>query len=64
MFRIILILFSLFILNVSNSHAEEEWSVKAYDGYSYAAVSGEIQYGDKLIFILPIVILVPLILPL
>ena len=52
MFRIILILFSLFIFNVSNSHAEEEWSVKAYDGYSYAAVSGEIQYGDKLIFIL------------
>ncbi len=52
MFRITLILFSLFILNVSNSYAEEEWSVKAYDGYSYAAVAGEIQHGDKLIFIL------------
>ena len=52
MLRIILILFSLFILNVSNSYAEEEWSVKAYDGYSYAAVAGEIQHGDKLIFIL------------
>ena len=52
MLRIILILFSLFILNVSNSHAEEEWSVKAYDGFSYAAVAGEIQHGDKLIFIL------------
>lgn len=55
MFRIVLILFSflsLFSLNHSYSYAEEEWSVKAYDGYSYAAVAGEIQHGDKLIFIL------------
>ena len=41
-----------FILILSRAQAEEEWSIKAYDGYSYAAVSGEIQYGDKLIFIL------------
>jgi len=55
MLRIFLILFSflsLFLLNHSYSYAEEEWSVKAYDGYSYAAVAGEIQHGDKLIFIL------------
>ena len=41
-----------FILILSYAQAEEEWSIKAYDGYSYAAVSGEIQHGDKLIFIL------------
>ena len=55
MFRIVLTLFSflsLFSLNHSYSYAEEEWSVKAYDGFSYAAVAGEIQHGDKLIFIL------------
>ena len=45
-----LLVFSILIF--THSKAEEEWSVKAYDGYSYAAVSGEIQYGDKLIFIL------------
>ena len=55
MLRIVLILFSFlsfFLLNHSYSYAEEEWSVKAYDGFSYAAVAGEIQHGDKLIFIL------------
>ena len=41
-----------FILILSYAQAEEEWSITRFDNYSYAAVSGEIQHGDKLIFIL------------
>jgi len=44
-------LFFIFLF-INNVFAVEEWSITEYDGFSYAAVSGEIQHGDKLIFIL------------
>ena len=45
-----LLVFSILIF--THSKAEEEWSIEEIDGYTYAAVSGEIQYGDKFAFIL------------
>ena len=45
-----LLIFSILI--ISYSKAEEDWSVNRFEDYSYAAVSGEIQHGDKFAFIL------------
>ena len=45
-----LLVFSILIF--THSKAEEEWSIEEIDGYTYAAVSGEIQHGDKFAFIL------------
>ena len=49
---VLLHLIVFLIIIISYVQAEEEWSIVRFDDYSYAAVSGEIQHGDKLIFIL------------
>ena len=40
------------IIILSYAEAKEEWTVTRIEDYSYASVSGEIQYGDKFAFIL------------
>ena len=61
MFNIILMRWILFIslhllvfliIILSYAEAKEEWTVTRIEDYSYASVSGEIQYGDKFAFIL------------
>ena len=61
MFNIILMRWILFIslhllvfliIILSYAEAKEEWTVTRIEDYSYASVSGEIQYNDKFAFIL------------
>ena len=40
------------IIILSYAEAKEEWTVTRVEDYSYASVSGEIQYNDKFAFIL------------
>ena len=48
-----LIVSSFFMLSLTNKLAAEEvWKIKEFDTFGYASVSGEIQHGDKLAFIL------------
>ena len=45
-------LFVFFILILSYAEAREEWTVTRFEDYSYASVSGEIQFKDKFVFVL------------
>ena len=48
-----LVVSSFFMLSLTNKLAAEEvWKIKEFDTFGYASVSGEIQHGDKLAFIL------------
>ena len=48
-----LIIGSFIILFSANLvSAEEEWKIQRFEKFSYATVSGEIQHGDKLAFII------------
>ena len=40
------------ILILSHAEAREEWTVTRFEDYSYASVSGEIQFKDKFVFVL------------
>ena len=43
-------LFFLFIIVLSNAHADEEWTIDKFKKLSYARVSGEVTHGDTLNF--------------